>query len=162
MVHQLVLGLEGLLLPGALLPVAGVVRDFRSAHMVNCQVGHNLVHRVEDLAADLFGVPVNPLAGCLLLPAAQHGRRLAHVAEEGRALHVGAVHVVGVVAGVAVLRHVVKEQRVGEHGVVGGEGAVAAHVLHGGHRSHGRHGRRGRTRRHHVAAAARLLVIRRG
>ena len=79
MIDQLVLGLEGPPLPGAVGPVAGVVRDLRPAHVLHGQVGDNLVHRAEGLIAGLAGqrlVRLHPQAGDLLL------HRLPHVTEE--------------------------------------------------------------------------------
>ena len=74
-VDQLVLGLEGFLLPGAVLPVAGVVGDLRAADVVLGEVGHNLVEAIEHLVAHLLGVLVNPLTGHLCL----HIHALPHV-----------------------------------------------------------------------------------
>ena len=67
MVDQLVLGLEGLVLPGTLLPVAGMVGLLGSPDMVDSQVGDDVVEGGEDLATDLARVPVHPLAGHLLV-----------------------------------------------------------------------------------------------
>ena len=67
MIDQLVLGLEWPPLPGAVGPVAGVVRDLRPAHVVHGQVGHYVVHGVVRLLADLLRVLVDPLAGHLCL-----------------------------------------------------------------------------------------------
>ena len=61
MIDQLVLGLEGPPLPGAVGPVAAVVSDLGASHMINGEVGHDVVHRVVRLLADLLGVLVYPL-----------------------------------------------------------------------------------------------------
>ena len=100
MVHQLVLRLERLLLPGALLPVAGVVGDLGSPYVVDGEVGDNLVHAVEYFPAYLPRLRVHPLAGHLLA-----GHRLPHIPEERAA--VAPIHVVGVVVGRG--RHVREE-----------------------------------------------------
>ena len=123
MVDQFVLGFEGFALPGTLLPVAGVVGLLGSPHVVDGEVGHDVVHRVEHLPAHLACLLVKPLAGHLLV------ERLPHVSEEAGAhpVHVGAVHVVVIaVAGAGDVREeeagrVVGEAG-GEHGVVGREG----------------------------------------
>ena len=91
MVHQLVLRLEWSFLPGAILPVAGMVRDFRSSNMVHREVGDHVVHGVEHLVAHLLGLLVDPLAGHLLLDG------LPHVPVVGG--HVAVAHVAVVVAG---------------------------------------------------------------
>ena len=91
MVDELVLGLEGLLLPGALLPVAGVVCVLRATDVVHGQVVHNVVEGVEEPAAGYLGVLVHPQAGHLLLDGG------AHVAVVGG--HVPVAHVPVVVAG---------------------------------------------------------------
>ena len=67
MIDQLVLGLEGPPLPGAVGPVATVVSDLGAAHMIHCEVGHDVVHGVVRLLADLLRVLVDPLAGHLCL-----------------------------------------------------------------------------------------------
>ena len=122
-VDQFVLRLERFALPAALLPVTGVVRLLGSPHVVDGEVGHDVVHRVEHLPAHLACLLVKPLAGHLLV------ERLPHVSEEAGAhpVHVGAVHVVVIaVAGAGDVREeeagwVVGEAG-GEHGVVGREG----------------------------------------
>ncbi|MFN9944398.1 MAG: hypothetical protein ACK56I_33505, partial [bacterium] len=78
MVHQLVLGLEGLLVPGTVLPVAAVVAVLGSAHVVHRQVVHHIVQRVKGAAAHLLRVLILPHADRLLL------HWLAHVAVVGR------------------------------------------------------------------------------
>ncbi len=112
-VDQLVLGLEGTTLPGAVVPEAGVVGDLRASDVLHCQVGHDLVEGAEDLIAGLLGhglIRVDPQAGHLLLDG------LPHVPEEG--------------AGRVVRRHAhsVHVRRGGVHLRAGG----GAHVLPGG------------------------------
>jgi hypothetical protein len=110
-VDQLVLGLEGASVPGAVLPEAGVRGALRPPDVLHGEVRDDLVHVVEVLAADLPGgrlLLVHPEALHLLLDG------LAHVPEEG-AVHVGRVvrhgHVVevlvvvGLVVGVGVEEH---------------------------------------------------------
>ena len=128
MVDEFVLGFERLALPTALLPVTGVVRLLGSPHVVDGQVGHDVVHRVEHLPAHLPRLLVQPLAGHLLV------ERLPHVPEEAgaHAVHVGSVHVV--VVAVAGAGDVGEEEAGGvvweaggEHGVVGREGVGRLH-----------------------------------
>lgn len=79
-VDELVLGLEGPAVPGAVVPEAGVVGALGSADVLHGDVGHDLVHGGERLVAQFLGtrlVLVHPLAAHLLLDG------LAHVAEEG-------------------------------------------------------------------------------
>ena len=61
-VDQLVLGLEGLALPGALLPVARVVRVLGAADVVDGEVVDDVVHGVEHLPAHLPRVRLLPAA----------------------------------------------------------------------------------------------------
>lgn len=66
-VDQLVLGLEGTAAARTAVPEARVRRALRSADMLHCQVRHNLVHRVEGLAARLARArPVHPQAAQVL------------------------------------------------------------------------------------------------
>jgi len=79
-VHQLVLGLEWPARPGTGVPAAGVVGYLRPSHMLHGQVGHDLVHRAEELVAGLAGrrlLRIDPEAGDLLF------HRLAHVPATG-------------------------------------------------------------------------------
>ena len=140
MVDQFVLGFEGFALPAALLPVAGVVSLLRPPHVVDGEVGDDVVHGVEDLSAHLPRLLVDPLAGHLLVEG------LPHVSEEAGAhpVHVGAVHVV--VVAVARAGDVGEEEAGGvvaeaggEHGVVGGEGVGRLHANAGDAWLHGRH-----------------------
>ena len=103
-VDQLVLGLEWLLLPGAVLPVAGMVGDLRTPNVLHSQVVHYLWQGVKKLVAHLSRVPILPQAQHLLLD------RLPHVAVVVGG-HVAVAHVVVVVA------HVVEAK-----GVVGSRG----------------------------------------
>lgn len=80
MIHKFVLGLEGPTVPGTALPEAGVRRALGPADVLHSQVGHDLVHRRERLAARLPRrrlLGFDPHARHLLL----HG--LPHVSEEG-------------------------------------------------------------------------------
>ena len=92
MVHQLVLGLKGLALPGTFLPRARVRGHLRAADVLDCQVGDDLVHGGEGLVARFAGlghVLVDPETRVLLFD----GR--PHVAEEGArpvGTHVHVVH----------------------------------------------------------------------
>ena len=79
MVDQFVLGFERFALPAALLPVAGVVSLLRPPHVVDGEVGDDVVHGVEDLPAHLSRLLVDPLAGHLLV------EWLPHVSEEAGA-----------------------------------------------------------------------------
>ena len=79
-VHQLVLGLEGSPVARARGPEARVRRALGATDVFHCEVRHDLVHAVEELAALLARrrhVGLQPLAGHLL----PHG--LPHVPEEG-------------------------------------------------------------------------------
>jgi hypothetical protein len=116
-VDQLVLGLEGASVPGAVLPEAGVRGALRPPDVLHGEVRDDLVHVVEVLAADLPGgrlLLVHPEALHLLLDG------LAHVPEEG-AVHVGRVVRHGHVVEVLVVVGLVVGVRVGagvEHLVV--------------------------------------------
>ena len=86
MVDQLVLRLERPLLPGTLLPVASMVCDLWSANVVDGQVGHYVVQRLEHLVAHLLRLRIDPLTGHLLLhwlphvPVVRGHVAVAHVA----------------------------------------------------------------------------------
>ncbi len=108
-VHQLVLGLEGLSVPRAALPEAGVVGLLGAADVLHRQVRHDLVHRREEFAAGfarLRRVLVYPHARVFLFD----GR--PHVAEEGsravRVVHAHAVHTIRPVRVVVVVLEVVR------------------------------------------------------
>ncbi len=126
-VHQLVLGLKSLLIPGTVLPVAAVVAVLRTAHVIHRQVVHHIVQRMKGPAAHLLRVLILPHADGLLL------HWLPHVAVVGR--HVAAVagrgHAAVVVAG---RRHVVQAERVDVSGSAarrGGRRSVEAGGKHG-------------------------------
>ncbi len=51
MIHQLVFSFEGFSLPWAFLPVAGMVRIFRSTDVINCQVRDNFMQGMEHTSA---------------------------------------------------------------------------------------------------------------
>ena len=132
MVHQLVLGLEGLLLPGAVHPVAAVVIVLWSAHVVHRQMVHNVVERVEHAAAYLLGVLVLPHAHRLLLDRLAHvpvvGGHVAAVAGHGAAIVVAgrSGHIMEA-EGIEVVASTGGDccctvQAAGEHGVGGGGG----------------------------------------
>ena len=79
MINELVFGLEGSSLARAVLPEAGVVSLFGSAHVLHRQVRHDLVHRPERLPARLLRLGrfrFDPHARVLLLD------RLTHVPEK--------------------------------------------------------------------------------
>ena len=59
-VHELVLGFEGLALPRTLLPVTRMVTVLRAPDVVDGQMVDDVVHRVEHLVADLLRVGVLP------------------------------------------------------------------------------------------------------
>lgn len=99
-IHEFVLGLEGLTVTRATLPEARVRCALGSAHVVHCQVRHNVVKVIEDLATEFSSVfwrhqvLVYPHAGNLLKwAAASDGARVAaaraagavrpHESEEG-------------------------------------------------------------------------------
>ena len=70
MIDQLVLGLEGPELPGAVLPEAGVVGDLWASHVLDGDVSDDLVQGSEDLVARLPGgglLGVDPKAGHLFV-----------------------------------------------------------------------------------------------
>lgn len=109
-VHQFVFRLEGLALPGAILPEADVVRLLGPPDVLHGDVRDQLVHGAESFVAALLGVAellgVDPLADELLLDAL-----LPHVAEEGTGVVVGChvhphVHIHGAVLVVELRRRV--------------------------------------------------------
>ena len=78
-IDELVFGLEGSSLSGAVLPEAGVISLFGSSHVFHGQVRDDLVHRAECLAALLLGlghIRLDPHASVLLLD------RLTHVTQK--------------------------------------------------------------------------------
>jgi len=133
-VHQLVLGLEGLLVPGTVLPVAAVVAVLWSAHVVHRQMVHHIVQRVKGAAAHLLRVLILPHADGLLL------HRLPHVAVVRR--HVAAVagHAAVVVAGRG---HVMQAERVDVSGCSAGRRGGRRSVEAGGEHGVGGGGRVG-------------------
>ncbi len=86
-VHQLVLGLEGLALAHTLAPVARVHTLLTAAHVVRAQVRHQLVHAREGARARAPRLRLDPVAHDV-----GARRRRPHVAEKGarfaRARHV--------------------------------------------------------------------------
>ena len=102
MIHQLVLGLEGLELARAVLPEAGVRGEVGAAHVVHRQVRHDVVHGGEGARAQTLGVGIDPAALVLVVVVlvvvvlrfatggggGTRGGGVAQVADEGVAVRV--------------------------------------------------------------------------
>ena len=66
MIDELVLGLERLEFSRATLPVAGVRVSIWSAHVIHCQMSHNVVHGEKSAIAHVTCLLVDPFASVFL------------------------------------------------------------------------------------------------